>query len=175
LVFIIVSINLLFRSFILILGCLVVVVVCCFLSLFGHVLFIYHCDTHFYSHRRLAGSDSCPERWQANQPTVPKVQISAHEGSKNTSILFGPGVQYYVTDLTITSGTESEPEEESDEVQVYLVHVSSSLSLFHTLSFGFGDLELSYRQSPHCWSSQSYLTPTLPCLVTQLHAQSSRP
>jgi len=38
-------------------------------------LFIYHFDTHFYSHRRLAGSDSCPERWQADQPTVPKVQV----------------------------------------------------------------------------------------------------
>ena len=49
-----------------------------------------------------------------------------------------------MTDLTITSGTESEPEEESDKVQVYLVYVSSSLSLFHTLSFGFVDLELSY-------------------------------
>ena len=54
------------------------------------------------------------------------------------------GSKYYVTDLTATSSSESEPEEESDKVQVYLVHVPSSLSLFHTLSFGFVDSELSY-------------------------------
>jgi len=33
------SINLLFRSFVLILGCLVVVKVCCFLASFGDILF----------------------------------------------------------------------------------------------------------------------------------------
>ena len=54
------------------------------------------------------------------------------------------GSKYYVTDLTVTGSSESEPDEESDKVQVYLVHVPFSLSLFHTLSFGFVDSELSY-------------------------------
>ena len=71
-----------------------------------------------------------------------------------------------MTDLTITSGTESEPEEESDKVQVYLVYVSSSLSLFHTLSFGFVDLELSY-DSPLTAGALSHtlLPPFLALLV----------
>ena len=71
-----------------------------------------------------------------------------------------------MTDLTITSGTESEPEEESDKVQVYLVYVSSSLSLFHTLSFGFVDLELSY-DSPLTAGAPSHtlLPPFLALLV----------
>jgi len=32
------------------------------------------------------------------------------------------GSKYYVTDLTVTGSSESELEEESDKVQVYLVH-----------------------------------------------------
>jgi len=44
------------------------------------------------------------------------------KGSKNfgrvkkNSIQFGPGSKYYMTDLTVTSGSKSEPEDESDKV-----------------------------------------------------------
>ena len=74
------------------------------LSSFGHILFIlgfHDCDTHFYSHCRLAGSDSRPERWQPDQPTVPKVQMLSTCGGPK--ILLDQGSKYYVTDLTVAS------------------------------------------------------------------------
>ena len=78
------------------------------------------------------------------------------------------GSKHCVTDLMVTSSSESKLEEESDKVQVYLVPIPSSLSLFHTPSFGFADTELSYDSPLTDMELSAYLTPTLPCLVSSV-------
>lgn len=101
-VFIIFTINLsLFHSFISILGCLVVAVVCCFqasLILFWahpfYILSFHQRHAYVYSHRRLTGSDS-HSRKMANQCSAHEGGYKHFRGGPNISVKFGPGPNYY--------------------------------------------------------------------------------
>lgn len=118
LVFIIITINLsLFCSFISILSCLVVAVVCCFHASFGQsgdsttitLIFILTLDWQAWT--------VIPESQQAHQLMVFKVQMFStwqgfqhFRGGPNTSLKLGPGTNYYRSPTTrrqVTCNTET--------------------------------------------------------------------
>jgi len=83
--------------------------------------------------------------------------LSTWGGPKILLYNLDQGSKYYVTDLTVTSGSESEPEEENDKVQVYLVHVPLPYHFPHSLLW-VCRLGTGLWQFPHCWSYESPFT-----------------
>ena len=129
-----------------------------------YILWFYHCDAHFYSHIRLT---VIPERWQADQPTVPKVQmLSTWEVQK-----FQRGSKYFYT--IWTRGTNStwqiskSPAVLSQSQRRKVIRYKCTLYMY-PLPYHFPRSLLwlcgpgiELWQSIHCWSPQPYLTPII--------------